>query len=210
MGATNKARAAARRARLEEIRRAERARERRNRILTLVIATLILVGLTGGGWYLLDLAERKEQAEAAPVQGEQTWTDLSRNHVDTQVDYPMSPPAGGDHSQVWVNCDAQVYTQQIPSEAAVHALEHGAVWVTYNDKASTADVSTLSARVTNTPYSFLSPYQDQSSPIALTAWGHQLKVDRASDPRVGEFLNKYVQGRQTPELGASCTGGFTP
>jgi hypothetical protein len=210
MGATNKARAAARRARIEEIRRAERARERRNRILTLVIATLILVGLTGGGWYLLDLAERKEQAEAAPVQGEQTWTDLSRNHVDTQVDYPMSPPAGGDHSQVWVNCDAQVYTQQIPSEAAVHALEHGAVWVTYNDKASTADVSTLSARVTNTPYSFLSPYQDQSSPIALTAWGHQLKVDRASDPRVGEFLNKYVQGRQTPELGASCTGGFTP
>jgi hypothetical protein len=210
MGATNKARAAARRARIEEIRRAERARERRNRILTLVIATLILVGLTGGGWYLLDLAERKEQAEAAPVQGEQTWTDLSRNHVDTQVDYPMSPPAGGDHSQVWVNCDAQVYTQQIPSEAAVHALEHGAVWVTYNDKASTADVSTLSARVTDTPYSFLSPYQDQSSPIALTAWGHQLKVDRASDPRVGEFLNKYVQGRQTPELGASCTGGFTP
>jgi hypothetical protein len=210
MGATNKARAAARRARIEEIRRAERARERRNRILTLVIATVILVGLTGGGWYLLDLAEQKPQAEAAPVQGEQTWTDLSRNHVDTQVDYPMSPPAGGDHSQVWVNCDAQVYTQQIPSEAAVHALEHGAVWVTYNDKASTADVSTLSARVTNTPYSFLSPYQDQSSPIALTAWGHQLKVDRASDPRVVEFLNKYVQGRQTPELGASCTGGFTP
>ncbi|MEV6182943.1 DUF3105 domain-containing protein [Streptomyces sp. NPDC052015] len=210
MGSTNKAKTAARRARIEQIRRAERARERRNRILTLVIATLILVGLTGGGWYLLDLAERKEQAEAAPVPGEQTWTDLSRNHVDTQVDYPMSPPAGGDHSQVWVNCDAQVYTQQIPSEAAVHALEHGAVWVTYNDKASTADVSTLSARVTNTAYSFLSPYRDQSSPIALTAWGHQLKVDRASDPRVGEFLDKYVQGRQTPELGASCTGGFTP
>jgi hypothetical protein len=210
MGSTNRAKAAARRARIEEIRRAERARERRNRVLTLAIATLILVGLTGGGWYLLDLAEQTEQAEAAPVRGEQTWTDLSRNHVDTQVGYPMSPPAGGDHSQVWVNCDAQVYTQRVPNETAVHALEHGAVWVTYNDKASTADVSSLSARVTNTAYSFLSPYQDQSSPIALTAWGHQLKVDTASDPRVGEFLDKYVQGRQTPEPGASCTGGVTP
>ncbi len=210
MGSTNKAKAAARRARIEEIRRAEQARERRNRILTLAVATLILVGLVGGGWYLVDLAGQKEQAEAAPVPGEQTWTDLSRNHVDTPVDYPMSPPAGGDHSQVWVNCDAQVYTQQIPNETAVHALEHGAVWVTYNDKASKADVSSLSDQVTNTAYSFLSPYQDQSSAIALTAWGHQLKVDRASDPRVGEFLDKYVQGHQTPELGASCTGGITP
>lgn len=210
MGSTNKAKAAARRARIEEIRRAERARERRNRVLALAIATLILAGLTGGGWYLLGLAEQTEQAEAAPVRGEQTWTDLGRNHVDARVDYPMSPPAGGDHSQVWVNCDAQVYTQQIPNETAVHALEHGAVWVTYNDKASTADVSSLSARVTNTAYSFLSPYQDQSSPIALTAWGHQLKVDTASDPRIGEFLDKYVQGRQTPEPGATCTGGVTP
>ncbi|MFI1702370.1 DUF3105 domain-containing protein [Streptomyces bobili] len=210
MGSTNKVKAAARRARIEEMRRAEQVRERRNRIVTLAVTTLILIGLVGGGWYLLDIAEQKEQAEAAPVQGEQTWTELSRNHVDARVAYPMSPPAGGNHSQMWVNCDAQVYTKQIPNESAVHALEHGAVWVTYNDKAPTAEVSALSARVTNTAYSFLSPYQDQSSPIALTAWGHQLKVDKASDPRVGEFLDKYVQGRQTPEPGATCTGGITP
>ena len=86
-------------------------------------------------------------------------------------------------------------------------MEHGAVWVTYNDKAAQADVKTLAAKVTKTPYTLMSPYKNQSSPITLSAWGHQLNVDKASDPRVNEFLDKYVQGKQTPEPGAACTGG---
>ncbi len=122
----------------------------------------------------------------------------------------MSPPVGGDHNQVWVNCDRQVYTKTVPNENAVHALEHGAVWITYNDKAAKADVETLSERVTNTSYTFMSPYEDQTSPIVLSAWEHQLKVDKASDPRITKFLDKYVQGEQTPEPGAACTQGMTP
>jgi hypothetical protein len=46
-----------------------------------------------------------------------------------------------------------------------------------------------------------------SSPVVLTAWGTQLEVDDASDPRVEPFLAKYRQGEQTPEPGAPCTGG---
>ncbi|MGW0825348.1 DUF3105 domain-containing protein [Streptomyces sp. NPDC002845] len=211
MGKSNaKAQSAARRARIEELRRAEQARERRYRLLTLGATAVILAGLVGGGWYLVDAAQEKEEAKAAPVEGVQTWSDLSQNHVAETVDYPMSPPVGGDHNQVWVNCDAQVYTKAVPNENAVHALEHGAVWVTYNDKASKADVDDLSELVTNTTYTFMSPYEDQSSPIVLSAWGNQLKVDSASDARVQKFLDKYVQGEQTPEPGAACTGGMTP
>ncbi|WP_309484427.1 DUF3105 domain-containing protein [Streptomyces himalayensis] len=51
------------------------------------------------------------------------------------------------------------------------------------------DVETLSKTVSATQYSFLSPHQDQSSPIVLTAWGHQLKFDTASDPRVAQFMS---------------------
>jgi hypothetical protein len=43
----------------------------------------------------------------------------------------------------------------------------------------------------------------------LSAWGHQLSVDSAADPRVEEFITAYVQGPQTPEPGAPCTGGLT-
>ncbi|MFE7837091.1 DUF3105 domain-containing protein [Streptomyces sp. NPDC057474] len=205
-----KAREAARRARVEEIRKAEQTRERRMRMLTLGVTTVILAGLGGGGWYLIDSAQQKEEAKAAPVDGVQSWSKLTQNHVAEPVDYKMSPPVGGDHNQVWVNCDKQVYTKAVPNENAVHALEHGAVWVTYNDKAAKADVESLTDLVNKTTYTFMSPYEDQSSPIVLSAWEHQLKVDKASDPRVQKFLDKYVQGEQTPEPGAACTGGMTP
>ncbi|MBB5796324.1 hypothetical protein HDA41_004288 [Streptomyces caelestis] len=34
-------------------------------------------------------------------------------------------------------------------------------------------------------------------------------MDAASDPRVEQFTTAYVQGPQTPEPGAPCTGGLT-
>ncbi|MFD7404178.1 DUF3105 domain-containing protein [Streptomyces sp. NPDC059866] len=204
---TGRDKAAARRARIEEQRRAERARERRVRIITVVASTAILAGLVGGGWYLIDQANDKEQAKAAPVAGEKTWSKLSQTHVDTKVDYPMTPPVGGNHAPVWQNCNGNVYTTELQNENAVHSLEHGAVWITYNDKAAQADVKALAAKVTKTPYTLMSPYKSQTSPITLSAWGHQLNVTKASDARVDEFLDKYVQGTQTPEPGAACTGG---
>ena len=37
---------------------------------------------------------------------------------------------GGDHFARWLACD--VYDEEVPAELAVHSLEHGAVWVTYD------------------------------------------------------------------------------
>ena len=65
---------------------------------------------------------------------------------------------------------------------AVHSLEHGAVWVTYNSKASDADVKALAEKVKKTPYTLMSPVEDQKDPIMLSAWGHQRTVTSASDP----------------------------
>jgi hypothetical protein len=119
----------------------------------------------------------------------------------------MKPPVGGDHDQVWMNCNGDVYKEAIPDMNAVHSLEHGAVWVTYTDKAPAADVTKLTEKVKKTPYSLMSPYKGQTGAIMLSAWGKQLTVDSAADPRVDQFFTKYVQGPQTPEPGAACTGG---
>ncbi|AXK34399.1 DUF3105 domain-containing protein [Streptomyces armeniacus] len=196
-----------RRARIEEMRRAEAARDRRNKILAISAATVILAATIGGGWYLFSAAEEEEQAKTAPMEGEKTWDKLGRDHVEKDVDYPMTPAVGGEHSPVWANCDSEVYTKELKEENAVHSLEHGAVWISYNDKASRNDVKALTERVEKTSYTFISPNARQSSPITLSAWGHQLTVKKASDPRVGKFVEKYVQGEQTPEPGAACTGG---
>ncbi|MFJ6567506.1 DUF3105 domain-containing protein [Streptomyces sp. NPDC091292] len=206
-----KAQRAARRAKIEEQRRAEAARERRNRIITVTLSGVIVAGLVGGLWYFVQDNQKKEDAKAEaaakPISGEKSWKDLGRDHVTTPVEYKMAPATGGNHDQVWMNCDGDVYAEEIAETNAVHSLEHGAVWVTYNDKAPEKDVSALKERVEKTPYTLMSPYAAQSSPITLSAWGKQLGVKTADDPRVSQFLEKYVQGSQTPEPGAACTGG---
>jgi hypothetical protein len=195
------------------MRRAEQARERRSRLITIIVSAVVVAGLVGFGVYALnkesDQKDQKAAAAKAPIKGEKSWDakKLGRNHVQTAVKYPMKPPVGGDHNPVWMNCDGDVYESAIPDVNAVHALEHGAVWVTYNDKAPAADVKTLGEKVAKTPYSLMSPYKDQTGAIMLSAWGKQVTVDSASDPRVNQFFTKYVQGPQTPEPGAACTGG---
>ncbi|WP_327112501.1 DUF3105 domain-containing protein [Streptomyces sp. NBC_01341] len=203
--------AAARRAKLDEARRKERARERRSRVITITAAVVVVAGLVAGGGYLMSEADEQDKAETqaktSPVTGERSWDKLTQNHVQKPVDYPMNPPVGGDHNPVWMNCDADVYTEAIPKENAVHSLEHGAVWVTYNDKAQDADVKALAERVAKTPYSLMSPVTDQKDPLILSAWGKQVTVKSATDARVAQFFTKYVQGAQTPEPGAACSGG---
>ncbi len=161
----------------------------------------------GGIGYLVSTSDQVNQATTAPVVGERTFSSLGRNHVTTDVSYPMTPPAGGDHHPVWQSCDGEVYDKALADENAVHSLEHGAVWVTYTNKAKASDIEALGDRISKTPYTLMSPNPGQSSPISLTAWGHQLNLTDASDSRVTEFLDKYVQGPQTPEPGASCSEG---
>ncbi|MFJ5281701.1 MULTISPECIES: DUF3105 domain-containing protein [Streptomyces] len=204
---------AARREKIEEMRRVQAARERRNKIIAWTASLVIVSGAVAGSWYLMDRtaaeSDAKKAEAAAPVEGEKSFDDLGRNHVTTPVDYKMSPAAGGDHNPTWMNCNGDVYDQKIDETNAVHSLEHGAVWITYSDKAADKDVSTLKSKVQKTPYTLMSPYADQSSPITLSAWGKQLDVNSASDGRIEKFLGKYVQGEQTPEPGAACTGGVS-
>ena len=128
-----------------------------------------------------------------------------RNHVKGHVDYPSSPPAGGNHNPVWQNCG--VYTKPIANENGVHSLEHGAVWITYQPTLAAAQVATLQKLTKANSYALLSPFEGIKSPVVASAWGKQLALPSADDPRLAVFLRTYLQGPQTPEPGAACTGG---
>ncbi|MEU6821302.1 DUF3105 domain-containing protein [Streptomyces atriruber] len=217
MGSAKNTSNASRKARIEEMRRAERARDRRGRALTITVSALVVAALGVGGFFLFDKASDDSEAKSdgkgwpkykVSADGEKVWGKLGRTHVTKTVNYPMTPPVGGDHNQVWMNCNGDVYKKELPEMNAVHSLEHGAVWVTYNDKAKPADLKKLEAKVKATPYSLMSPVKDQKDPVMLTAWAHQRTVKGADDPKVKEFFSKYVQGKQTPEPGAACTNGL--
>lgn len=92
-----------RQARIAEMRRADKARDRRNKIIAITASTAVVAALVGfGSWVLLGQKQKEKDAVAdrkAPVSGEQTWDakKLGRNHVETAVKYEMNPPVGGDH-----------------------------------------------------------------------------------------------------------------
>src|SRR5215212_3432936 len=110
-----------------------------------VVLTAVLLALAGCGSdsasSTTDVPVDIPGATAAPFPGEpagtKTYTDLPRSHVDGPVEYPQTPPVGGNHSPVWQNC--HYYDTSVPNERAVHSLEHGAVWITYSPDTSAAD-----------------------------------------------------------------------
>lgn len=192
------------------IREAQEKAERRRSLLIIgpaVVVALLMVGSAGTVLYLQNRDEAAlEAASAKPVEGVESFTKLSRDHVQETVDYPQSPPVGGDHASVWTNCG--VYKSPVDKMQTVHSLEHGAVWLSYDDDASVADVSRVHEVAESNDYVVASPNPDQASSVMATAWGKQLSLDSADDPRLDTFVEKFQQGPQTPEPGAPCTGGI--
>jgi hypothetical protein len=129
-----------------------------------------------------------------------------QDHVTTPVEYSESPPVGGAHDGNWADCTGTVYDVDIRHENAVHSLEHGAVWITYNpDDLSDADVAKLAELVDGESGRMLSPYVGLDSPISLQSWNHQLKVDSVDDKRIKQFADFLTRnGDFYPEVGASC------
>lgn len=195
----------ARQAKLAEARKAQQASERKMVILLVVAATvviaLILAFVAWAVW-----KELGEQEAAGDLKGVQQYDHKAMEHTPGKVDYSESPPTGGEHNPIWMNCGT--YDEPLPDEHAVHSLEHGAVWITYEPDLKQSEVDQLEKATPDT-YALLSPYEgDMDSPIVLSAWGYQLGVDSADDPRIKAFMEKYRQGEQTPEPGAACTGGI--
>lgn len=198
-----------RRALAAKIREEHRRAERRRSMLIIVPAAMVAMLLVGSAVFVM-VGQQREQAEVeaaakGPIEGVESFSDLTRNHVDTAADYPQSPPVGGDHAPIWTNCGA--YQEPVEPSQAVHSLEHGAVWVGYDPALAADQVERLTSLAESNSHVLVSPVGGLPSPVTVSAWGKQLQVDGAEDPRLAAFLQKYQQGPQAPEPGAACTGG---
>lgn len=195
----------ARDAKLAQARKEQQAAERKRAVLLVSAATLVIVFILGAvGW--ASWSERGEREAAGDLGGVQKYDHEALQHTPGKVDYEQSPPTGGEHNPIWMNCG--VYDEALPDEHAVHSLEHGAVWITYEPDLAGSEVETLEKATPDT-YALLSPYEgEMPAPIVVSAWGHQLELDSADDPRLKGFIKEYRQGEQTPEPGAACTGGI--
>jgi hypothetical protein len=172
-------------------------------ILALVIGVVVVPNIT--------LAEPRVDPASIEIAGLTTFDNLTSVHVDPtpvnySTEYGMNPPAGGNHFGAWLNCG--VYSEPQQNENAVHSLEHGAVWVTYDPTIlSDDDVSTLVSSLPST-YIIVSPFHGLPAPVVASAWANQIELDGISDERLGDFVDKFWKSPTAPEPGALCTGAI--
>jgi hypothetical protein len=123
-------------------------------------------------------------AAATPIPGIETFKVESATHTTDPVDYPQDPPVGGPHDPSWQRC--RVYDAPVRNENAVHSMEHGAVWITYQPDLPKSD--------------------GLENPVVASAWGVQLRLDDVNDPRLQAFIARYAGNG--PERGATCDTGI--
>ena len=153
-----------------------------------------------------------EKSESSEISTEEMLEEVeylvitSREHTDENVDYPTVPPAGGDHLGIWHTCG--IYKVELLDEAAVHSLEHGAVWITYKPEIKKEEIVKLTTILSDKTKILLSPHSEQMSQIVATAWGRRLEVETASDPRLNKFIDFFTDGESAPEAGITCDRGI--
>lgn len=172
-------------------------------MLATVAAVLVLGAALAAP--LVDQALRGDEAaqRALDLTLVQSWEITDREHTDDDVDYPQDPPAGGAHAPIWLACGA--YDVPVRDENAVHDLEHGTAWITYDPGLPSDDVAALETQLPDN--GIMSPRDELPSPVVVTVWGTQLQLDGADDERLGLFLEEYGDGHTAPEFGVTCQGG---
>jgi hypothetical protein len=202
--AKKQSKAQARQELLRELQKEQKRAERRRNLAIFGVTGIVALAIIGGtAWGIMQKDDGGTDANVN-IEGVQKFDITDRSHVQGKVDYPQTPPVGGDHNQYWQNCG--FYDEPVQNEHGVHSLEHGAVWITYSPDLPDDEVSQLRDLATQGRYVLISPYDGLPSPIVLSAWDYQLKLDSVDDPRLNEFLDYFVQGPQTLE-NAPCTGG---
>ncbi len=185
------------------------AKRRRSKLVWWVVgitAAVVVIGLIVASIVFAPAPPKEYNpgSEGVEIEGVETYENVTE-HVEGTVDYDQSPPAGGPHNAVWLNCG--IYDQPVPNENAVHSMEHGAVWVTYDAEQVTGDdLAALKSQLPST-YVVLSPYEGIDSAVVLSAWNHQLKLDSVDDERIPQFIEEYWRSQGAPEPTAPCTGG---
>ncbi len=192
--------------------RAEGARReadgsRRRRIWLAAGAAVVIVALVVA---VVAVAAAANLNSGGVPAGTMLFAENDHSHVSGTVTYDRVPPAGGPHNPVQLNCG--VYSQAVPNENAVHSLEHGAVWITYQPNLDATEVFQLSQvalsnYVGQEKYIIVSPYAGIPAPIVASAWGAQLYLNSPSDPRLLQFIHHFAGGGQGGEPGGPCSGG---
>ena len=123
-------------------------------------------------------------------------------------DQPMvvpvgDPPAGGPHfgAERGGPLDTGFYEQEVPDGNAVHSLEHGIVWISYNPELVDAGGVELLRDVYDSDRRdvIVSPRAENSSAVTIVSWGRILRFESVDVDGLREFIR--TNRNRSPEPG---------
>ncbi|HZK51620.1 MAG TPA: DUF3105 domain-containing protein [Actinomycetota bacterium] len=123
----------------------------------------------------------------------------ARGHTNEPVNYPMTPPVTGDHSQSAAPCG--IHGTQIADELYVHSLEHGTVGVLYDpQKVEVETIRDIEALVGEyDDRTIAAPYPGTETPISVTSWNKMMRLDEFEEDTVTEYIDAF-RGRGPENL----------
>jgi len=188
-----------------EERRKQYERNRRQWLITKIAAGAIAVAIVAG-IVLLAVNWGKDRSSNQIPAGVQSYNYPQGQHDDTFTAWTENPPVGGVHNNVWQNCG--FYAGQIAPGKGVHSMEHGAVWITYSPDLPQDQIDKLKGIADGQDYILVSKYPGLPSPIVVSSWNHQLKLQSADDDALNQFIRVFKHNQKyTPEFGATCSNG---
>lgn len=177
-----------------------------------VCFAVVLLAAIGG----LVLLSRNKGATSSTELGDMVAPPAAPNdrlHIrkgEEHVDYTTNPPSSGPH-YAGVNSvdgvgpiECKTYTQEVEDESVIHNLEHGVVWVSYqdiNDKVLAESLKSITEDYTKV---VLSPRSKNDSKIAVVSWGRVLKLEALDEQKIRDFIKLYRSSAAAPERFASC------
>jgi hypothetical protein len=185
---------------------ARRRAERRQKVITRVLAGILVVGLL---WFFFFRNQRP--SEIAGHELELLSESGSGRHVTTQVNYPTVPPVSGEHAGQPTTCGK--FDSVLPDENLVHTLEHGAIGLFFDpDQASQEDIERLEGVVDEyDSHVFSAPYPQMPTPFAIVSWGEMMRLDELDLPAVREYIDTFRQkGPEKIDCRMTSDAGFQP
>jgi hypothetical protein len=165
------------------------------------VIVVSVIAFRGWGWY-------EEWRVTRDVDVYFGATDFVATHNNEEpILYEQIPPVGGFHRNTWQNCG--YYDTYIENEYGVHALEHGAVWITYDPDLPEDDIAVLRSKA-DEQFVLVSPYPGMDAPVVASVWGKQIKLDGANDDRLDPFIAHYKKNvNNSPEPYGICWSGVS-
>lgn len=177
-------------------------RQKRQSMIRWGIIAVVAVILLGVGALIYT---QRQQSVAGIPEGTLSFAYAGAQHSNDPVTYAENPPVGGVHHPTWQNCG--YYPAPVPNENAVHSLEHGAIWITYQPDLPQEEADSLRGLAESQSYILVSPMEGIPAPVVASAWGRQLQLESAEDERLDQFIRRFRLSPEAPEQGAACAGG---